>query len=643
MPFLLISACLFPVNCAVAQFTKRKYEEAFPAVLLGLMAAGYLLGLFGISFAAVVLFYGIIVTSVVYLVHTAIKKKNLKLSAFGFGILVVLFFCALLWWVCKNQRYANWDEFSHWGRAIKGMLAENKLPAVTSFKDTHKNYPPGVAVLQYILLKATGTGFREDAAIYIQGILSVSMLLYMLKVVEKPKTNITKLLLAGVAFAMPMLVFYSYYKETTVDGLLGVMFALVLVIQFLGKRERFDRVLQCLACAVLPTIKSTGMLLALCAGFIILADELRYLNAGLGKKEKAPLRTGAKTAAIALAGPAVGAVFSIAWSIFIKIHHVAVRHEVEGFQIGDVWTFITKGEPVYLMDTLRNYLKEIFLNFNYGNLSFGNTNPVGFFPYMMWFLVFFGVFFLVRRSVPNEHKRSFGTIFYGLMISGALFVFAVLMSYLFIFDEMEAVILASVSRYLNTYIAAVAVFLASSFCVVLPRLKWPKRTACFAVIMIFFFLLGGIPPKLAWRYIVRPSFYAAETAEDIEPYRRAADVISGAAQGEGELMVYVIAQNDYGETTLLLDYELLPNNLPEHVSSICEPYRNPDAWTLAITAEDWMKLLVDDGYKYLYLMNVDGVFVEDYGHLFQNQDDIVNGAMFAIKPGAQGYYFERIL
>src|SRR5699024_239614 len=80
----------------------------------------------------------------------------------------VIAFCgalALLWWICRDRCFIGWDEFSHWGLALKGVLLEDKLPCLTSIHEGFKEYPPAASLFQYILLKASGLGLREDAAL----------------------------------------------------------------------------------------------------------------------------------------------------------------------------------------------------------------------------------------------------------------------------------------------------------------------------------------------------------------------------------------------------------------------------------------------------------------------------------------------
>ncbi len=522
MPLLLVLALLLPMVWAAALLCGRCFEEAAPLVALGLFVLLYALGWAGVLAAGPWLLWGLWLAAMAYLIWTVVLKHRFALSQLTAGFALFVLCAAALWWLCRGRRYANWDEFSHWGRALKAVFYENLLPALASLKDEFREYPPGVAPFQVAVMKAAFIGWREDVAIWLQGLFSVSLLIYPLR--RFPALfgasggggrGLAALGAGGLLFLAPAMVFWNYYTETTVDGLLGLLFAFVVLVELAGEGRGFERALQCLACAALPLVKASGLLWALMAFAALCACRRaaarRRAQPG-GQAGLAPRPRSGRAAAegadasrkhraqklLCAALPLLCALAAQgSWSAFMALHDVPRRWSASGFSLGALWQLVTNGQPAWRAGVARDYFANLFADTNYGW-------PAGFMPYMGFFALFIAAWALLRRAEKKEPVATgFTAGFWALLACGAAYVLFMLFGYLFIFSEYEAVRLASLSRYLNTYLAGMAVFMLGWVAALAARRPqkriWPALAAAAAL-----WLLCGNPAAVLGGFAKAP-------------------------------------------------------------------------------------------------------------------------------------------
>lgn len=623
MPFVLCVALFVPMALAVADAARKKFCEALPMVFLGLCLVLYILGVFSLLPCAVWLLYLFWLGCLLYLglaVWRMAKQKRWHLP--WAGLLAFLAAAAALWWMVRGARYAIWDEFSHWGRAVKAVHGQQVLPGLAAGQDQFRDYPPGTSLLQALVLWAGRMPFREDVVIYVQGLFSVSLLLYPLRGYAGKQGLVRTPGAALLLVLAPACVFWNYYTGTMVDGLLGVLFGFALAVHFVGENGPFEQALKCLALAMLPLVKTSGLLFAVIVVAIMAVDGARTARAaGQPAMRLWPLPGWVAPLVCTLA--AAGS-----WSLFLQLNHVERRWEESRFSFGSLMGLFTGTAPAWQRQTAQSYFASIFTETNYGW-------PVSFLPYMGFFALFIGAYWLLRRTLGKAEKRRWDTGFWGLWLGGLLYVLSLLITYLYFFSEYEAVRLSSLSRYLNTYLVAMLVFLAALLAQVVRRAKTLRGWACGLAAGGALWAVLGQPVQVLRPLVTAPQ-YAVSTAANLQAYADAADKIAPYADGD-TAKVYVVAQDDLGETTLRLGYELFPVALPDHVSSIGPNYAEDDLLSLRITRDEWAQALAA-GYEYVYLFRTDEAFVNEFGPLFAG--DITDGAMYRVVPTDGGVTLE---
>lgn len=630
MPLFLFLLLVLPMPLALSVRTGRRFSELAPLALGGAAVLAYLLGLAGLLILAPWLFLAGAAAGWVYLAlrfvvrpgesgRTGLFRQLLQPDAAAFALALVL-----LWWICRDRCFVAWDEFSHWGLALKGMLLENKLPCLTSIQDGFKEYPPAASLFQYILLKASGLGMQEDAALFAQGIFALSFLFYPLHRLEGRRGWRALPAAALGLFFLPLVLYPNFYTETTADGLLGILWGFLPLVWFLGRRGKMEKALLAAAAAQLCLTKSTGPLLAALVLAVMLLP-VRGDNTRLTTRLKALWPTAA--AAVFAAG---------SWELLLTLGQVPQRWSPQGLTLGNLWQLFVHHQPGWRIQVIRNYLANLAGDWNYGGLSFLH------FPYLAFFLIGAALTVLVWKLCVKADRAPLVTAMAGMGVSLALYVLFVLAGYLFWFTEAEALMLASLSRYLNAGVLACLLVLAGFGLPALSGLRLRGVLAGTAATALLWVLLTSPDPWSVVNKILHAPDEAALTLETVAPYREAADRLCVLpAEEDGRLPVYVIAQSDAGLAQLRLNYELAPLYLDEHATSIGSPYGEADIWTLDCTAEEWGEVL-RQSYQYVYLYSVDSQFAAEFLPLFDGDASNVNGNLLRVETTDTDVHLEVV-
>lgn len=150
MPLILISLVLVPVCISFSHILKQKAIHVLPLSLMVIIAFQYVMGLFGALSFGVWIIRLACVAAFAYVVYILATKK-VNANKVAVDVLPIIIILLLMWWICRQRAFVGWDEFSHWGRAIKGLFYENVLPSISTLKDSYKEYPPAISLLQYSL------------------------------------------------------------------------------------------------------------------------------------------------------------------------------------------------------------------------------------------------------------------------------------------------------------------------------------------------------------------------------------------------------------------------------------------------------------------------------------------------------------
>ena len=601
MSAVFLILLLLPAGAGVCAVARCQLAEGLAVAMLGLVAAGYLLALAGLLPLLGLLPWAAALAGVIL-----VERRRGDNPAFCRGlwqgaaafVLLALFY----WWLCRGHSLADWDDFSHWGRAAKWMFTTDTLYTVPGCDDGYKSYPPATALWQVMLLQAgrwVWRGFREDILLYANALLTAALLLVPLRA-GRGLPAIPAAALLGVT---PLLVYPTYFARASVDGLIGVFCAVLLLSAFLPGRSAATPWVEALGCFCLTLVKDAG------AGLAALAA-LTMLAARLWKNRRSALVPA--FVPLACVGLAKGS-----WALHLGAVGAAARWQGED-PLRNIWSLLINNIPDWRRMTIAAFCEAMVRTPNYGAARS--------LPFLAWPAAFCLLVGLAAALLPRPaRKRLAGIGAAGLGVTAA-FAGSLFYTYLFMFEPSEAVQLASLYRYLDSCVMLLAVLgggaLGWAACGA-PRRSW-LALAGWAVGLCLLFPLGPSADKI--RYAPQE---AAASGADRVLSRHAADRIR--ALGETAPRLWLITANDGGAAELRIRYDLLPLQLPAHAVILMADVPEGLIWAREISPEDWSRELAES-YDYVYIYCPEDQFVADYLSVFEpgSQSEVVNDRMFRV-------------
>ena len=596
---ILILLCAGAAGLSLA--LKCRAEQGLVLLTLGLVCGGYVLALAGLLRLTGFLLWGAGALGGAFVLYTLLRGRTKELRALAGGLILFAAAALVLWWLCRGCALSDWDDFSHWGSSLKITVTTDLLYTAPDSPDAFKSYPPAAVLWEQLLLRAAGTGYREDLALFFHGLLTLIPLLWPLSAIPVHRFG-NQALTFGALCALVWAIYPRGLYMLGVDVLLGVFTALLLWAEFLPQRSRGTSAVQVMGCFVLTLLKSSGFGLALMVCIAVLLHRLSLRRASLR------LPIGMTCAALA-------AKFSWGW-------HLAAMEVHERWQAD---TGLLAGLSQMLSGTAPDYRKALPGSFWESIFSAENYGTRFRFSFAVWFAVLavLGVAAVLLTQRKGRKTAAAGFVAAGGI--GAVYVLSLLVTYLFYFSEGEASSLASVSRYLATCAVFMGLFGLGAAAVAAARQKTLVRLLP-ALLLAAALCLVSHPGYLAADLLEAP-IHAAQTNHDAYLARRAAQRIRSL--GEDDPRLYLITANDAGIAQLRIRYELLPLCIPESASILMTDAENPDPWVKLCSWQDWRQELLN-GYDYVYIYCPEDQFVREFWPVFIDESQAVVDRMFRV-------------
>lgn len=606
MPLIFTIVLLAVPFAALSLFFKKRMYEIMPLVFFVVIAMGYVLSLFGVLKLLVYICQISWALSAGYIIYHIFKRKEFSVKSLVWDISILTAMLIFFWWISRGRYFESWDEFSHWGKALKGMYNSDMLYCMANSTHIFNEYPPGISILQYAVLKIMNFGFREDIAMFIQAIFYSSLIVYPANFF-KHKISFFNIVSMGILLICPLTLFPSFYHYLLIDAGIGTVFAFILLCSFLQKPSALKSCNIAFACFVLSIMKASGTAFAVIALVVVVANEA-FTKHPIDKK--------------LIIYSSFATIFGkLSWSIFLKVNSVNLRWQASDLSVNSILSLFNGTAPEYRRQTITNFFGDIIGNPLYGNI----VN----FSYIQWGIVFLLLAILLVALTPRDNRKKIAISFAIVMSGGIIYTLSVLFAYLFTFDPVEAVMLASISRYLNTMLVGIIIFFISFILYAFSQKGTAAKAICAVGCTVILFLIASPSLKPVIKNIINAPLKAAQTANYRSQFSKAADKIKAIGTGE-DIALYLISQNDMGLAQMVIEYELDPIKLPEQYTSIGTPYDDQDIWTKNYTQKEFEQLLYEK-FDYIYLYNVDNKFATEYEELFGSEKLITNGNIFKIE------------
>jgi len=608
----------------LAYFFKKELVYTIPMVVLLTIILLYFFGIFGALKVGIYALYAIAFAGFVIFVITSIKQKNNFFKDIApVPIIVFLAFTLLSLWMQNGRLISLWDEFSHWGRAVKDMYYLDSLAGHTDSMVIFKTYPPGAALLQYLFVNIRGS-FVEAELFHGINIIYFSMVMPFFRGL-KGKDWFKIMIIMLIAIIMPT-GFYTMMHETLyVDGLLGAIFAYILFTYFTNKPDKLTFINISAALFVLSITKESGAGLAFLCIFVIIAD-FAIANR---KQVKEYLNNGnIITAALCLLLPVIFTIAAkLSWGAYLTRHGIGISSGAAKITLGGIIDLFAKGNSTAAQSQIMiNFLKATTKVTNgYANFVF-NASPM---TLVTVFLFLCAI--MVYMHEEREMKKRIITAGFSILISCGIYMFTLLCVYLFLFTEYEALGLASFSRYLSTFFLGVYMLIVGYILHIsqnenIEKRKMPKYLLLFFIILC----ITGLQPLFNSTILAPQSTGNALSSRC--PYECVEEMSCELCEGDE---VFFIDVGSNGLSTYISSYLAFPGKISGNGSIGTHSYYDGDIWTAIIKPERLQEILIED-YDYVYLYQTGYDFAEVYAQLFGGEEYVCAHTLYRVNKSGDG-------
>lgn len=517
----------------------------------------------------------------------------------------------------RDQLFSKWDEFSHWGTVVKAMVVFEKLPPLSDAILNHSSYPPGASLWAY-LVGAWSAPWQEGTAYWAYALIVLSIFAAVWSSVTW-RWSWRLLLLAPISLLFPQ-VFFDYSNSLKVDALLGLLFGYLLFLVFSEKKYTTKFLVEwALNGFLLTFFKDSGIFLFVLAGLVLLFQANRQ---GFFSRRDSGSR---RMAALGLTPIVFPLMFYWIWRQFLESVNTRIAFQPNR----DLITQLSiarddRSSPAGIV--IDNFYAGLF------EIPLAQTATPPPLTAIHWFLIVGICVVLIipllaqALSIPPSGLALL-TVFFGAV----LWAVGLELAYLTRFTEYEAVRLASMGRYLSTYVLGVtilALFMAQKFWIDLGGSGSKKRDRNFWLTSLGLVILGAlaltlIPP----RTLLNPFLSSRESTSIIrEPYQEFVNTAASVGIGEDSSII-VISQYTTGYDHKVLRYLLMGSDIADYWS-IGTPYGDDDVWTRKMDLNT-LELELDN-YEYLMVYKTDASLDSDFGGLLPKNQRFQNNSVYLI-------------
>ena len=593
---LLFLASLYGLMILTKKWLSVPYFQIPFITVMSLMSVLYIAGLFGllwyVSWLVFLAGLGCFVLSLynepwTFFCRLADNHSLLPLSIFGILYLISYF-------LFKNTYFSVWDEWGCWGIMTKIITTHDSL--IAGYNHIPRmDYPQITTILQYyFILFLSGGEMNEGTTIFAQTIIFFSAVPVFLFF---RKYNILLLVLITCCFCCLFWLFVQPIPLIYNDSVLGLCWGMSVILYLINRKQaKVGLIITSICLFSMVQVKPIGLVFAFSTIFIVAIDEAFFFKVRLPVK----LKRLCLLIAVVLVSYA-------SWSAFKS--YSGVTHSSFVFDLE--WIYDSLADPKdYQKTTAENFLYSLIYQHKdryIEKISVGRfAHPSAFLDFSLsplgWAIIFaifmFLCCFIGNTSQKIQRSRHI-TLTICLIVVLSMYTCLLLFFYMTIFQEYEAVRLASFNRYLGT--VYVGIFLVLFFFLL------ENKGLLFAfIVLIFLFtpisdLKSSVLDKGRWT----KKFY-----EKVDP-------VIEEINKDRESKILVIDQGGYGYIPNILRYRAFPA-LTGWLSVHPEGRDDWGIWQHHFSAERFGQILRGFDYDYLIVYN-DTEFWEHYGDVVKQE------------------------
>ena len=607
---ILLAILLSGALCMSAIFDKR-IEFTLPTWTFTIVVILYITSIFNLLTVGFYLALALSLVSILVLIFYFIRNiRNLKTLLKNIitpGLVFFLLLSFISWKTHSGRMLVEWDEFSHWGLAVKNIFFTDRLYTYPGAVIIYADYPPITALFQYFCLKVLGAyveSYLFQAVLYFY----IGFAIYLFHDVEFSDCKGLVLRSIFIIF-IPVVLFSKFYTCLYVDAILGILFAYILLRHFSEKEGKFKSINIALAYFTLTLVKSSGAALALFAAIVITADRIYQSRSNKLPLFKSESGKFSLQKVFTLVLPYLVIITAkLSWSTHIKIQNVGFARDTSRMTFGNIIGFLFGNPSEVQSQIVKNFGKALISN----PIS---DNEIMFLPYIAWILVILCISAWLLRTIekkPFISRYVFAEI--NLFILSIIYCISLLVIYVFAFSENEALQLASYKRYAATFILGLIYF---SFGLLLfkskiyPKMKLLNYITAFIIILVAFFNYATDKD-----YSILSAPDAQISINKRTEYVNVERIPQTVTRDD---RIFFINQGGQGYSNLVSNYIVYPIGIGSspYSYSIGPAKYDGDIWSYDVSPEDWEQTLLVN-YDYVFIFNSDEYLKEKFGRFFED-------------------------
>lgn len=560
--------------------------------------------------------------AIIFLIAIFIKRHNLNKNFLADLISPsVVLFCLITAWTYKhseNMRFFYWDEFSHWGPAVKSMFLFDKFNPLSPALLLNTGYPPGLETLSYLIVKIGGV-WDESLVIWAHQILLIAIGTALIGRFRWRQP--LEIFLSVSIIFLSSVFFFEAFNTIYADPLLAVTFGFSAYLAASKEIYRNPKFIIgfLLTISVLTLIKDAGIVLAAISIQVLFFNFL--LN---GKFKKIRLKQNLFHAvAVSLLSITVILLTRFSWNNLLNSLSITTAESIRS-------NIFAKPYADTVSENLLNALRT-------GSIASYQGVGISALDWLLIFTILSGLlsFAGFKRSDRTRGLINDLSILFGFFIYLGFLYFA----YLNYFTPSDAEGLTSFNRYMSAYLGGTFLYFAArvidsvrTYSNFINSNKNENFEKSFkhrpnAIVLFLLFLTFFAPQGHLIYYISNPN-----TRSDSfrGPYEPVENLIKEANFGL-EDNIWVIKQHSQGIEYYMYQYMILPGKVGKLPFSIGSPYGEGDIWTdQSMDAAKWQNELINFQIDYVLMAGASESFIAEFGNLFESPETLTQIGLYKV-------------
>lgn len=638
-----LASVLFTMSAITLMFMvcfKRKWEET---VGITLIIEGLILYLFGLLGYLQMGIYVIILFSMIAFSVSAIiiNRDNLYLrDLLSPGFWIFWLFFAIIVFANQNIWYGRFDEYSHWGLAVKDMFYYNSFAKHIDTTVLLPRYVPFATLIEYFYVYFNGM-YSEDIVYIAFQVIMLSFSMILFNPIRKSKVTFCPLFLAAIC--IPPIFFNDISNCIYVDSLLGILTMYIWICYYSRENTVFPKMQIILGLTALVLTKDMGLVLAGLSAIAFALDAI-WMKIKMNRKIFYQLLFPAISFGVVIG-------VWISWQVYMSIpvsyndisSGESVNSQAETTNISFQGTVQSSGLSVDGIlrlitgkgsDDQKQIIKNMLIKIFDGDMYY--LGKVGFSYIDIMLISALIVLILCLFHFWGENNEKMIYLICSISAIGIIYCGVLCIMYLFAFPVNEALKLKSIERYLGSFLLAEVMTICYYGIERLGCQSEEKRKQQFIAIIITAFFIMVLPIT---NYVVKNRdqiitsdmvYWCEETEEIFRSFARRGDNAAFICSNAGTESYFIFRNTvspvitERTKLNIVSSEELAARQTEWYLESGSEKSIAAEI----VPLEEWRNYL--SGCDYLFILHADEFFKESYQVLFLEPETIEDGSIYRV-------------